>query len=84
MLASASALAFPQRKYFQPLELKNSKVLFCSPEAIVPDGAEECVLQDLDPKDEARRRQRAHGNAYDEDDDPRGMGGPGRVQCATQ
>jgi hypothetical protein len=50
----------------------------------VPDGAEECVLQDLDPKDEARRRQRAHGNAYDEDDDPRGMGGPGRVQCATQ
>lgn len=42
-------------------------------------GAEECMLIDMDPEQEARRR--SHKNAYDEDDE----GGPGanRVQCAT-
>ncbi|XP_066247067.1 dnaJ homolog subfamily A member 1 [Euwallacea similis] len=47
---------------------------------MIPDTAEECVLEDFDPEQEARRRQ--HKNVYDEDDD--GMHGPGqRVQCAT-
>ncbi|XP_026478027.1 dnaJ homolog subfamily A member 1-like isoform X2 [Ctenocephalides felis] len=45
----------------------------------IPPGAEECMLIDMDPEQEARRR--SHKNAYDEDDE----GGPGanRVQCAT-
>ncbi|CAB3385398.1 Hypothetical predicted protein [Cloeon dipterum] len=55
-------------------------------EALIPDLAEEVILQDLDPKAEARsQRERAHGPAYEEDEDGFGMGsGPGRVQCATQ
>lgn len=48
-------------------------------EVMIPDSAEECILDDFDPEQEARRRQ--HKNAYDEDDE---MHGPGqRVQCAT-
>ncbi|XP_017886584.1 dnaJ homolog subfamily A member 1 [Ceratina calcarata] len=44
-------------------------------EVIIPEGAEECNLMDLDPEQEARRNQR---QAYEEDE-----GGPSRVQCAT-
>lgn len=51
---------------------------FSRPETMIPDGAEECVLQDIDPLQDGRRKE--HGNAYDEDE-------PGsaasRVQCAT-
>lgn len=47
-------------------------------EQMVPDGAEECLLQDLDPEAESRRRD--YRNAYDEDE---GHGGHSRVQCAT-
>ncbi|XP_012274281.1 dnaJ homolog subfamily A member 1 [Orussus abietinus] len=45
-------------------------------EVIIPDGAEECYLTDLDPEQEARRRDTRQ--AYEEDE-----GGPSRVQCAT-
>lgn len=50
-------------------------------EVMIPDSAEECLLEDFDPEQEARRRQQ-HKNAYDEDDEMRGLGGQ-RVQCAT-
>ncbi|XP_050308397.1 dnaJ homolog subfamily A member 1 [Anthonomus grandis grandis] len=49
-------------------------------EVMIPDGAEECVLEDFDPEQEARRRQ--HKNAYDEDEEMHSPGGQ-RVQCAT-
>lgn len=45
-------------------------------EVIVPDGAEECNLVDLDPDQESRRRDTRQ--AYEEDES-----GPSRVQCAT-
>lgn len=45
-------------------------------EVAIPDGAEECILTDLDPEQEARRRDTRQ--AYEEDE-----GGPSRVQCAT-
>ncbi|KAI4503434.1 hypothetical protein M0802_001656 [Mischocyttarus mexicanus] len=45
-------------------------------EVIIPDGAEEVVLTDLDPETEHRRRDQRP--AYEED-----QGGPSRVQCAT-
>lgn len=48
------------------------------PVIIIPDNAEECILNTMDPEQEARRRH--HKNVYDEDEDPRR--GPG-VQCAT-
>nr|UTS59887.1 heat shock protein 20 [Monochamus alternatus] len=48
-------------------------------ECMIPDTAEEAILVDFDPEQEARRRH--HKNVYDEDDE---MHGPGqRVQCAT-
>ncbi|CAH1126906.1 unnamed protein product [Ceutorhynchus assimilis] len=48
-------------------------------EIMIPDTAEECMLEDFDPETEARKR--IHKNAYDEDEE---MHGPGqRVQCAT-
>lgn len=46
-------------------------------EVMIPDNAEECILVDLDPEQEARRRT-DHGQAYDEDEC-----GPSRVQCST-
>lgn len=55
------------------------------PEMIISDQAEEVVLMDYDPESESRR-QRARGQAYEDDEDHQGrhgMGGPG-VQCATQ
>lgn len=49
-------------------------------EVMIPDTAEECILEDFDPEQEARRRHQ-NKNAYDEDDE---MHGPGqKVQCAT-
>ncbi|KAJ4436678.1 dnaJ homolog subfamily A member 1 [Periplaneta americana] len=48
------------------------------PETMIPDSAEECLLVDLDPEQEARRRE--YKNAYDEDEAGHG---PSRVQCAT-
>lgn len=48
------------------------------PVITIPEHAEECILNQMDPEQEARRR--THKNAYDEDDDSRR--GPG-VQCAT-
>ncbi|XP_030753959.1 dnaJ homolog subfamily A member 1 [Sitophilus oryzae] len=48
-------------------------------EIMVPDNAEECILEDFDPEQEARRRH--HKNAYDEDEEMQGHGQ--RLQCAT-
>ncbi|XP_046436619.1 dnaJ homolog subfamily A member 1 isoform X2 [Neodiprion pinetum] len=45
-------------------------------EVMIPDGAEECMLTDLDPEQESRRRNTRQ--VYEEDE-----GGPSRVQCAT-
>lgn len=45
-------------------------------EVMIPDGAEDCVLMDLDPEQESRRKDQRQ--AYEEDE-----GGPSRVQCAT-
>lgn len=45
-------------------------------EVIIPDGAEECTLLELDPEQESRRRDTRQ--AYEED-----AGGPSRIQCAT-
>lgn len=45
-------------------------------EVIIPDNAEECLLTDLDPEQEQRRRDTRQ--VYEEDE-----GGPSRVQCAT-
>uniref|UniRef100_A0A6M2DKK9 Putative dnaj c chaperone protein n=1 Tax=Xenopsylla cheopis TaxID=163159 RepID=A0A6M2DKK9_XENCH len=64
-----------------PPEMVNALESCLPPRPVVeiPPGAEECMLIDMDPEQEARRRN--HKNAYDEDDE----GGPGanRVQCAT-
>uniref|UniRef100_A0A1B6GWU4 J domain-containing protein n=1 Tax=Cuerna arida TaxID=1464854 RepID=A0A1B6GWU4_9HEMI len=46
-------------------------------EQMVPDDAIECMLEDMDPEAEARRRE--YRNACDEDEGH----GPSRVQCAT-
>ncbi|XP_075231664.1 dnaJ heat shock protein family (Hsp40) member A4-like [Lycorma delicatula] len=46
---------------------------------MVPDNAEECELEDMDPEQEARRQE--YRNVYDEDEP--GSHGPNRVQCAT-
>ncbi|KOC61879.1 DnaJ like protein subfamily A member 1 [Habropoda laboriosa] len=43
---------------------------------VIPEGAEECTLTDLDPEQEARRRDQRQ--VYEEDES-----GPSRVQCAT-
>lgn len=48
-------------------------------EIIIPDNAEEVMLVEFDPEEEARRRHMK--NAYSEDDDMHGHGQ--RVQCAT-
>uniref|UniRef100_A0A0B7AVQ7 J domain-containing protein n=1 Tax=Arion vulgaris TaxID=1028688 RepID=A0A0B7AVQ7_9EUPU len=50
-------------------------------EVIVPDGAEECQLQDFDPTRDNIDHRRGHGmEAYDSDDDHQGGQ---RVQCAS-
>jgi len=51
-------------------------------EVMIPDSAEECLLEDFDPEQEARRKQQQYKDACDEDDEMRGLGGQ-RVQCAT-
>lgn len=47
-------------------------------EIMIPDQAEECLLEPFDPEEEARRRHQK--NVYDEDDD---HGHGQKVQCAT-
>lgn len=44
---------------------------------MIPDGAEEVMLTDMDPEVEAGRQKMR--NAYDEDE----TGGPSGVQCAA-
>lgn len=70
---------FPDR--IDPASIPKLEELLPSREEImIPDSAEEVMLQDLDPEQEARR-QRQQREAYEEDDDhfhPRGG-----VQCQT-
>ncbi|KAI4460052.1 dnaj-like-2 isoform a-related [Holotrichia oblita] len=47
-------------------------------EIMIPDQAEECILEPFDPEEEARRRHQK--NVYDEDDE---HGHGQKVQCAT-
>lgn len=49
------------------------------PEQMIPDNAEECILEDMDPEAESHRRDSR--NAYDEDEMGSQQGS--RVQCAT-
>lgn len=53
--------------------------------AMVPDGAEECRMFEVDPEalgGGGRRGGGARGEAYDSDEDEEGMHGAQRVQCA--
>jgi len=52
-------------------------------EALIPDGAEECDLHEVDPDFEIGGRRRGRmGEAYESDDEEEGMHGGQRVQCA--
>jgi len=75
-------VTFP-RNNFLPAKSMDilEKVLPAREEVIVPDGAEECNLQDYDPSTHSRGNSRVHHEAYDSDDEG-GHGGQ-RVQCAS-
>ncbi|XP_046445096.1 dnaJ homolog subfamily A member 1-like [Daphnia pulex] len=51
------------------------------PEVIVSDQAEEAVLMDFNPENEARRQREQREAYYEDEDNPQG---PRGVQCATQ
>jgi DnaJ family protein A protein 1 len=52
-------------------------------EALIPDGAEECDLHEVEPDFEPGGRHRGRmGEAYESDDEDGGMHGGQRVQCA--
>ena len=58
--------------------------VYCRPEVIISDQAEEVMLMDFNPETDSRR-QRDQREAYaDDDDHHHGPRGPGGVQCATQ
>lgn len=69
---------FPEKDSIQPEKLAElEKCLPPRQEVIVPDCAEEHLLEDFDPEAE---RQRRHMEAYEDDED--GHHGQ-RVQCAS-
>ncbi len=71
---------FPDSGYLTADKVKKlEKLLPAREEPIIPDGSEECMLEDFDAQMDSesnRRRQEAY------DDDEEGGGGQ-RVQCAT-
>ncbi|KAL5019609.1 hypothetical protein ScPMuIL_002501 [Solemya velum] len=72
---------FPENNFCNIDKLAHlEKCLPPKTEVIIPDCAEEHDLVDFDPKNDSDSRRRAE--AYEEDDDERGMGGQ-RVQCAS-
>ena len=77
-LIIAFQVKFPQDNWLPMNKLAElEKLLPPRLECIIPDNAEECILQKFDPNTE-KSRQRAE--AYDSDEE--GQGGPQRVQCA--
>jgi len=73
-------VVFPPDNWISSKELKQiEKYLPAKQECMIPDEAEECVLQKYEPRHEQSRRR---GEAYDSDDE---MGGPHnqRVQCQS-
>lgn len=72
---------FPDKNELRPEDLaKLEKLLPIRAEVSVPMEAEECVLVDYDPRQSSRSYRHAMD---DDDDDPRGHGGPTQVNCAT-
>ena len=70
-------IVFPVDNWLAPDKIKKlEKVLPPRTELMIPDGAEECDLQEYDPHQNQRRR----GDIYDEDDEE---GNGPRVQCAS-
>lgn len=73
-------VVFPPDNWISPKELEEiEKYLPARQESMIPDDAEECVLQKFDPKADNQRRR---AEAYDSDDESGGHGGQ-RVQCAS-
>ena len=71
---------FPESNWLPPQQLpKLESYLPPREETIIPDDAEECVLQQVDPNDENQKQQRR--KAYDSDDENGRQGQS--VQCAT-
>lgn len=58
------------------------KVLPSKEDIIVPDGADECILQDFDANTQNMHNHH-RGEVYDDDDDDDAHGAR-RVQCASQ
>ena len=78
---------FPEDKWISPQKLVElEKYLPPRQEAIIPDHAEECMLQKFDPStDKIGSNGVRRGEAYDSDDEGSGShGGAQRVQCASQ
>ncbi|XP_059140032.1 dnaJ homolog subfamily A member 1-like [Physella acuta] len=72
---------FPPSGSLTPQAIETlEKVLPPRQEVIVPDGAEECALQDFDPTQDQSRYSSNHLEAYDSDDEHQGGQ---RVQCAS-
>ena len=70
---------FPEENWIPPVKLVElEKLLPPRQELIIPDHAEECDLQKIDPNAEQTRRR---VEAYDSDDESQMHGQ--RVQCAT-
>ena len=87
-LIIAFSVKFPQKQWLGSDAAKKlttlEALLPARIEALVPDGAEECLLTEIDPDTlgGAGGRHHRHGEAYEEDEDgPGGMHGQ-RVQCA--
>lgn len=75
---------FPTNHWLPPhklVELEN--LLPPRQEYIIPDGAEECVMVNMDLNEGQQNGQR-RGEAYESDDEASGPHGGSRVQCATQ
>lgn len=72
---------FPPDKWLPAAKISQlEKLLPARQEVIVPDQAEDCVLQRFDPVEAEQERARQRREAYDSgDDDVHGQ----RVQCAS-
>jgi len=73
---------FPPDKWLSTAKIAQlEKLLPARQEAIVPDDAENHVLQRFDPEEERERARQQRREAYDSDDEG-GIHGQ-RVQCAS-
>ena len=73
---------FPSKQELRAEHLPKLETLLPARSSVqIPMDAEECVLVDFDP----RQSQRSHRREmYEDEDDPRGHGGPTQVNCASQ